>query len=98
MSRSIEIANTIQRQIGIRNLMCQGAHGFMALPETKENEGGLFYRFSNCFKIKSGSVCVALKWDDTYTVNIKDSKGKEHFNLSDVYCDDLASIGEMVGA
>lgn len=98
MSRSLEIANTIQRQIGIQNLMCQGAHGFLALPETKEAEGGLFYRFSNCFKIRSGSVCVALKWDDTYTVTIKDSKGKEHVNMSDVYCEDLKDIGDLVGA
>lgn len=87
-----EIAKTILAQIGHRNIMCFGVppRSITALPETEENAGGLSFRFTNCPKIRSGTVRVDLKWNDTYTVRIFSANGmKETHTESDIHCEEL---------
>jgi hypothetical protein len=91
---TVDIANTIRDQIGIRNIMCFGVppRTMMALPPNEFRHGGLYFRFTNCPKIRHGSVMVELMGDDTYTVTIKNQRDTVKYKGDGIYCDMLFDV------
>jgi hypothetical protein len=87
-----QIAETIVSQIGRNNMMCLGATNRTFMSETENVLGGLSFKFTNCFKIKSGTVLVFLMPSDTYTVKIYNRLGNIQWDIDDVYCDGLADV------
>lgn len=93
-----QIAMTILSQIGVQNCMCLGMPSKWVLPESSEIRGGLGFKFTNCFKIRNGTVLVKLMADDTYTVVISNQLGNEKATQSNLYCEDLAGyLMEKIG-
>ena len=92
MNKQIEIANTIKSQISRTELWAIGAKNFMALPETKEQDGGLQFSAS-LLGSKNIAVRIVLAWNDTYTVSfLAPRSGKVLSTLEGVYCDNLESV------
>ena len=91
-TEEIQIAKTIKSQIHPFVLMSIGANKMGTLPQTKENAGGLGFRFQNTSKIKKGQIKIYLAYNDTYTV-IMDAINRENEvirqEVKDVYCDQL---------
>lgn len=93
----MEIAKTIIEQIKYADnwaLMAYGSKNFMALPESKDFQGGLQFQV-NGFKHK-GTVRIQLKWIDTYTILFISKKGETIKKVEDVYCDMLVDILDWI--
>ena len=96
MSRALEIAKTIQRQIIAQSptaLMSYGAKDYVALNETDKRHGGFQFR-TNGLKHK-GLVLINLMFNDTYTIEtVKVRKGEVKVcdSYDDVYCDQLIEV------
>jgi hypothetical protein len=45
---------------------------------------------------QGGTVAVTLDYNDTYTVRVVTSRGKEVLNVSGVYCDQLGGQGGVI--
>jgi hypothetical protein len=92
-SNSISIAKTIISQIQYGDrwfLPAVGAKNFVALPESKEFQGGVRFKV-NGLKHK-GYVSVELRWVDDYTVSFLNRKGEVVKQCEGVYCDMLVDI------
>ena len=90
------IAKTIQQQIGWNSFACMGvkASTVTAIRPTIDTDpmghlGGLSFKFSNCPKVRSGTVNVTLDGTDTYTVRVFNVRGREIAKMEGVYCDML---------
>lgn len=93
----MEIAKTIIEQIKYADkwaLMAYGSSNFLALPESKEYQGGLEFQV-NGFHHK-GTVRIQLKWIDTYTISFISKKGEVVKEVEDVYCDMLVDILDWI--
>lgn len=93
----MEIATTILEQIKFGDkwaLMAYGASNYIALPESKEYQGGVKFQV-NGFRHK-GSVLVQLKWIDTYTVTFVNKNGVTVKEIEDVYCDSLVDVLDYI--
>lgn len=93
----MEIAKTIISQIKYADkwaLMAYGSTNYVALPESKEYQGGLQFQCSG-FKHK-GTVRIQLKWIDTYTTSPISKKGETIKEVNDVYCDMLVDILDWI--
>ena len=93
----MEIAKTIIAQINYADkwaLMAYGSKNYMALPESKEYQGGLQFKV-NGFHHK-GFVRVQLKWIDTYTITFLNKKGDVKKEVEDVYCDMLVNVLDYI--
>lgn len=93
----MEIAKTIIAQINYADkwaLMAYGSRNYMALPESKEYQGGLQFKV-NGFHHK-GFVRVQLKWIDTYTITFLNKKGDVKKEVQDVYCDMLVNVLDYI--
>ena len=99
---TIEIANTIKRQIGTNfggTLMCIGAHEFLAIPRNDNDGvlGGLRFKINPNPKLKvAATVSVVLRSNDTYNVMIVTCRGKEVLNLDGVYGEDLSGPNGVI--
>jgi hypothetical protein len=72
----MKIARTILEQIKFGDkwaLIAYGASNYVALPESKEYQGGVKFQV-NGLKHK-GTVLVQLKWIDTYTFKFVNNNG-----------------------
>lgn len=93
----MEIAKIILEQIKHTDkwaLMAYGSKNFIALPESKEYQGGLKFEV-NGFQHK-GTVRIQLKWIDTYTISFINKKGDTIKEVEDVYCDMLVDILDWI--
>ncbi|WP_366182953.1 hypothetical protein [Flavobacterium ovatum] len=93
----MEIAKTIIAQIKFADkwaLMAYGSTNYMALPESKEYQGGLQFKV-NGFKHK-GTVRIQLNWIDTYTITFLNKKGEVKKEVEDVYCDMLVDVLDWI--
>lgn len=93
----MEIANTIIAQIKYADkwaLMAYGSRNYIALPESKEYQGGLQFHV-NGYKHK-GIVRIQLKWIDTYTISFLNKKGEIKKQVENVYCDMLVDILDYI--
>jgi len=92
-------AKTILNQIGSNSLMCLGVprNSIYAIPETSEHLGGVQFKFTNCPKVRNGTVRVILMPNDTYNVEILNVRGRKIAEFSDVYCDNLGRDGVIEG-
>ncbi len=95
---SNHIARTILNQIGMNSIMCLGVphNTIRAIAASDKNEGGLEFKFTNCPKVRSGTVRVTLDFNDTYTVSVLNMRGREIFNASNVYADQLGGQGGVI--
>ncbi len=94
---SIEIANTIINQIKVLDrlaLMCYGAKNFIALPKSKQYQGGVQFYVSG-LKHK-GYVKIELRWVDDYSVTFINSKNQEVKSFQNVYCDMLVGVLDWI--
>lgn len=94
------IATTILSQIGVRNVMCLGIpqNSKAYLTENEQRRGGVRFKFTNCFKIRNGTVEIDLNWIDTYTVRIYNQLGNLKSEVSGIYNDQLADhLMEIIG-
>lgn len=91
MSNHLEVARTILSQIGTNSIMCLGVprHSIRAIPATDKHDGGLEFKFTNCPKVRAGTVRVTLAFNDTYNVEILNIRGREIYSATDVYNDQL---------
>ena len=95
-NQSLEIAQTIIDQIKFADrsaLMAWGATKFMALPESKEFQGGVQFKVNGLSFV--GTVVVQLRWVDDYVVSFVKNNKIEH-SVSGVYCDMLVDIIDYV--
>jgi hypothetical protein len=93
----MEIARTIIEQIKYADkwaLMAYGSRNFIALPESKDYQGGLQFQV-NGFHHK-GFVKIQLKWIDTYTITFISKKGEIVKEVEDVYCDMLVDVLDFI--
>jgi hypothetical protein len=90
-NESISIANTILEQIGRWNIAAFGVppKSIMALSENEFRLGGVMFKFTNCPKIRSGTVIVELMPSDTYTVSILSPLKIVLAKREQIYCDQL---------
>ena len=93
----MEIAKTILEQIKYGDkwaLMAYGSKHFVALPESKEFQGGLQFEVNGLKHI--GTVRIQLKWIDTYTITFINKKGVTVKEVEDVYCDMLLDVLDYI--
>ena len=96
-NHSVTIAKIIVQQIQYFDrwfLPAVGAQNFVALPESKEFQGGVKFNV-NGLKHK-GSVSIELRWADDYTVSFWDRTGEIVKQLEGVYCDVLIDVLDWV--
>ena len=92
-NQAVEIAKTIIQQIQYGDrwfLPAVGAKNFIALPESKEFQGGVRFNV-NGLKHK-GLVKIELRWVDDYTVSFLSRTGDLMKQVEGVYCDMLVEI------
>lgn len=92
-NQSIVIARTILNQITEFDrwaLRAFGAQNFVALPESKEFQGGI--RFDVNGLRHKGRVMIQLRWVDDYTVSFINKKNEVVKTFEGVYCDMLVNI------
>lgn len=69
MNKQTQIAMTIRQQLyagGVPVVWSWGTHEWLALPKTKNFDGGLQFRVQG--RLYEGLVQVLLAYDDTYTL------------------------------
>lgn len=96
-TQSIEIAQTILKQIQVGDrwfLPSIGAKNFIALPESKNYQGGVRFK-CNGLKHK-GIVEISLRWVDDYTIIFLKSSDEEIKRVEGVYCDMLVDVLDWV--
>ena len=96
-TQSLSIANEILRQIKCLDrsaLMAWGSSNFLALPESKEFQGGV--RFNVNGLTHKGLVVVELRWMDDYTVSFINKKGELVKQVEGVYCDMLVDVIDFI--
>ena len=92
-NQSIAIAKTIIQQIQYGDrwfLPAVAAKNFIALPESKEFQGGVRFNV-NGLKHK-GLVKIELRWVDDYTISFLSRTGEVVRQVEGVYCDMLVDI------
>lgn len=96
-TQSISIASEILNQIKCTDrwaLAAYGAKNFLALPESKEFQGGV--RF-NCNGLShKGVVMIELRWVDDYTVSFLSKKGELVKKFEGIYNDMLVNILDWI--
>ena len=93
----MEIAKTIISQINYADkwaLMAYGSRNYVALPESKEYQGGLQFKVNGLHH--KGFVRVQLKWIDTYTITFLNKKGDVKKEVQDVYCEMLVNVLDYI--
>lgn len=94
---SFQIAQTIINQIKYLDrsaLLAWGAKNYVALPESKDFQGGLTFKVNGLtFK---GWVKVELTWLDEYKVSFINKKAEVEKSYEGVYCDMLVDIIDYV--
>ena len=96
-NNSLQIAQTILNQIKYSDkcaLMAWGAKNFVALPESKEFQGGVRFKV-NGLQFKNW-VMVELTWTDEYKVSFINRKREVVKEYDGVYCDMLVNIIDWV--
>ena len=94
---TIQIAKIIIQQIKACDFWFLGAVGaqkFLALPESKEFQGGVRFKV-NGLKHK-GFVSIELRWADDYTIKFLSKTGEVVKTTEGVYCDMLVDILDWV--
>lgn len=96
-NQSIEIAKTIIQQINYADrsaLMAWGAKAFVALPESKEFQGGVQFKVNGLtFK---GWVRVELRWVDDYTISFVNKMNEVKHKVEGAFCDMLVPVIDYV--
>jgi hypothetical protein len=95
--QSTEIAKTILQQIQYGDrwfLPAVGARNFLALPQTKDFQGGVRFNV-NGLKHK-GIVRIELRWVDDYTISFLSKTGETIKQVEGAYCDMLVPILDWV--
>lgn len=64
--------------------------------ENNGHLGGVQFKFTNCPKVRNGTVRVMLAADDTYIVQILNVRGREIYKASNVYCDMLGGPSGVI--
>lgn len=95
------IARTILAQIGSNSLACMGVARSCVIPSTIDKDenghlGGVAFKFTNCPKVRNGTVRVTLAGNDTYNVQILNVRGREIFKASDIYADMLGGASGVI--
>jgi hypothetical protein len=96
-SQSVQIAKTIINQIKALDFWFLGAVGaqkFIALPESKEFQGGVQFKV-NGMRHK-GYVKIELRWVDDYTITFMKRNGDVVKQCEGVYCDMLIDILDWI--
>jgi hypothetical protein len=89
-TQSVQVANVIKNQIGVRNLMCWGASNFIAI---NEQDGGLIFKVLPNPKLRGGgTVKIVLDFNDTYHVQIFNNRKRIIYDQEGIYCDQLSEI------
>jgi hypothetical protein len=93
-----EIARTILDQIGTNTIMCLGVprNTICVIPETTEHLGGVQFKFTNCPKVRTGTVRVLLMPNDTYNVEVLNIRGRKIAEFSNVYCEMLGGQSGVI--
>lgn len=94
---NMEIARTIIEQIKYADkwaLMAYGSRNFVALPESKEYQGGLQFQVNGLSH--KGTVRIQLKWIDTYSITFINKRSEIVKEVDDVYCDMLVDILDYI--
>jgi hypothetical protein len=92
-NQSIAIAKTIIQQIQYGDrwfLPAVAAKNFIALPESREFQGGV--RFNVNGLQHKGSVKIELRWVDDYTISFLNKTGDVIKKAEGVYCDMLIEV------
>ena len=92
-TQSMEIAKTIIQQVQYGDrwfLPAVGAKNFVALPESKEYQGGV--RFSVNGQKHKGYVNIELRWVDDYTISFMGITGEVVKQFKGVFCDMLIDV------
>ncbi len=94
---SIQIAQIILNQIKSIDrsaLFAWGAKNYVALPESKDFQGGVIFKVNGLtFK---GWVKVELTWLDEYKISFINKKAEVIKSYEGVYCDMLVDIIDYV--
>ena len=100
MNDAYKIAQTIIAQIGGNSLACLGVprNSIRVVPPTIDADenghlGGVQFKFTNCPKVRSGTVVITLDGVDTYNVTIKNVLGRVLKDMKGVYCDMIGRDG-----
>jgi hypothetical protein len=96
-NNSFQIAQTILNQIKYSDrsaLMAWGAKDFVALPESKDFQGGVRFKV-NGLQFNNW-VTVELTWLDEYQVSFINRRAEVQKQFDGVYCDMLVSIIDWV--
>lgn len=92
MSRTLEIAQTIQHQLmtlGRVKVWSWGSRSWTAIKD-EENRDGLEFRVSG-FKHK-GKVRIVLDWSDTYVISFFNSRNTLKGKVDEVYFDEMVDL------
>ncbi len=93
----MQIAKTIIEQIRYFDrsaLMAWGAKNFIAMPESKDAQGGIRMNVNGLtFK---GIVLIELTWLDEYVVSFITKSGEIQRKYEGVYCDNLVPIIDYI--
>jgi hypothetical protein len=95
-NQTLQIAQTIINQIKFTDrsaLMAWGATKFIALPESKEFQGGVQFHVNGL--VFQGIVKVELRWVDDYTVSFV-KKAELKNKIEGVYCDMLIDVIDFI--
>ena len=78
--------------------MCLGVppKSIFVIPANDKHCGGVSFKFTNCPKVRSGTVNVTLDGNDTYTVSILNMRGREIYKASDIYNDMLSGPSGVI--
>ena len=96
-NQTIDIAQTIINQIRYFDkmaLMAWGATNMIAMPKSKEFQGGLRFKV-NGLKFR-GYVMIMLHWLDDYTISFLDNRGNEKKIVEGAYCDMLVDVIDWI--
>ncbi len=100
-SEGLYIANTILEQLGgspAQLRLMIGARDIVALDENDRRRGGVQFGWP-ATRGTWNKVCVALAWNDTYTVTFYEIRGsdikREGESRADIYADGLTPLFEQ---
>ena len=91
-----EIAKQIIAQIGSNSLACMGAKSLFVIPASDTHNGGLQFKFTNCPKVRTGTVRITVDGTDLYTVQILNVRGREIYKAEGIYCDMLGGPSGVI--
>jgi hypothetical protein len=93
-----EIAKQIIAQIGSNSLACMGVppKSVFVIPASDKHNGGLQFKFTNCPKVRTGTVRITVDGTDLYTVQILNVRGREIYKAEGIYNDMLGGPSGVI--